>query len=94
MTTSRTTKAIVTGWLPALGANPQEAARIADAVDVQMDALPSPLRLGVRALERTLSVVPEPLVGRLTGLPISGEFVRLVRTLATVVHLSEQESGT
>lgn len=82
---------VVAEWLPHLGAPPERAPAIATQVAQQLDALPGPLRLGVSVLDRGLSLLPHGMVPRLAGLPGTGEYVRLVRSLATVVYLASLE---
>lgn len=85
---------VIAEWLPRLGASPDEAPALAEAVAEQMQGLPTPLRMGVNALQRALDVLPAGTSLRLSALPGTGEYVRLVRSLATVVYLAEQEAAS
>lgn len=81
---------VVAAWLPHLGASADDAPRIAQKVAEQMSGLPAPLRLGVGSLEKVLSALPSGATIKLANLPAAGEYVRLVRSLTTVVYLDEQ----
>ncbi len=84
---------IVADWLPRLGASPEAAPWVAEQVAEQMGGLPTPLRMGVGSLGRVLSVLPSGTTAKLSGLPGTGEYVRLVRSLATVVYFADQEAN-
>ncbi|MFN8125155.1 MAG: hypothetical protein U0R64_01395 [Candidatus Nanopelagicales bacterium] len=91
---SRALTSVVAEWLPTLGASPDLAPQIADQVADQMRGLPGPLLLGVRGLQRGLSLLPPGSVPRLAGTPGAGEYVRLVRSLTTVVYLADEDTAS
>lgn len=83
---------VIEQWLPQLGASASEAPWVAERVEMQMGGLPAPLRIGVGTLQKALNVLPEGTAPRLSALPGTGEYVRLVRSLATVVYFAEHEA--
>jgi hypothetical protein len=84
---------LVAQWLPELGGRTTDAPWVADEVTEYLKALPGPIRVGVAALGRVLSALPIAASGRLSALPGSAEYVRLVRSLTTVVYLGSQEGS-
>ncbi|TXH43708.1 MAG: hypothetical protein E6Q90_06025 [Actinobacteria bacterium] len=93
MSTDRALIDVVETWLPQIGASPTEAPWVASAVAEQLSGLPTPLRLGVGTLGKALSVLPEGTTAKLSTLPGTGEYVRLVRSLATVVYFDALEAN-
>jgi hypothetical protein len=89
--TKRALVDVVAAWLPHLGAPASEAPWVAEQVAEQMTGLPTPLRLGVGGLQSVLSALPQGTAVKLANAPGTGEYVRLVRSLATVVYLAKQE---
>lgn len=92
--TDRALYSVVAQWLPSLGASPDRADDVAARVAEQMKGLPTPLRIGVTNLQRGLSLLPSGTVPAMAALPGAGEYVRLVRSLTTVVYLAEQEAAS
>lgn len=92
MSSSTVVVDIVREWLPRIGAQDRDPQLVAAEVTEQIAALPSPLRVGVRGLGTALSLLPRPVSAKLAPLPVSGEYIRLVRTLTTVVCLAAQGS--
>lgn len=84
---------VVADWLPRLGAPEHMAPLIADEVAEQMEGLPTPLRVGVLNLQQVLSLLPPTRVPQLSDVPGAGEYVRLVRSLTTVVYLAHREAA-
>lgn len=82
--------AVITEWLPHLGAPQELAEELAVEVSAQIAGLPAPLRLGVGGLQWGLDLLPAGSVAKLQNLPGTGEYVRLVRSLTTVVYLARQ----
>jgi hypothetical protein len=94
VTVSRALVSVVSDWLPQLGAPAELAPPIAEQVAQQMAGLPGPLRLGVHSLQRGLDLLPPASLPKLAATPGAGEYVRLVRSLTTVVYLAEQEAAS
>lgn len=81
---------LVAQWLPHVGGSPEDVPWVSAQVETHMAALPDPLRLSVSALSRSLDLIPG--IRWLSYLPGTGEYVRLVNTLATVVYLNRQDA--
>lgn len=82
---------VVAEWLPHLGAPVELTPAISRQVSEQLTSLPAPLLAGVSVLGWGLSVLPSGSVGRWARVPGAAEYVRLVRSLATVVYLAGLE---
>lgn len=73
-------------WLGRVGADADVADVVAQDVSERLAALPSLLHGGAAVADRMLAVLPDGVAQRLLGLPVIGEYGRLVESLTAVAY--------
>lgn len=73
-------------WLERMGASAQTSAAVCDDVAARLDAMPSVLRSGFRAIDAGLAALPGAVRSRAHLVPGIGEYVRVVDSLTAVSY--------
>lgn len=80
-------------WLDGVGAPEDQVAALSEQVRDRLQNLPGPLRALSVVADGSLGALPQSLSRRVIGLPVVGEYARLVRSLTAVAYYDRLENA-